>query len=193
MVKKIVFTGAPCSGKTEIINLLCEKYQEKFLRIPEVAGVVLHMGFTRDNFAKRRNFQRTIGLLQKAMEKIVEDAACADGDKAVLLDRGIYDIIAYINVFEKKEMTSLVDILGDAVAPHYDYVVHLKTAFHLVEETVQVLNNRIENECDILQLCSSLKAVWAQQHPVFEVEVSTNTIEDKYRNVENLLRKWGIL
>ena len=74
-MKKIVFTGGPCAGKTTILDFFARLDPTRYLIIPEAATIVFKGGFHPTNFYDdgdkiywQKEFQRAVINLQESLE-----------------------------------------------------------------------------------------------------------------------------
>lgn len=96
-LRRVVVTGAPCSGKSTLMEGL--KVYGGLAVVPETATIVIsQVGVLppRDPVAYL-HFQRTIYLCQTGFEEISEAQALAAGKRAMVLDRGTLDGAAYMD------------------------------------------------------------------------------------------------
>ena len=119
MVKKIVFTGGPSSGKTTVIEKVKQVYTSqgyKVLVVDETATYLINMGIKPfgENPIKMIDFQELVLKLQLAKEAIVERAVAMKDDENVLIiyDRGVIDNSAYVNEDEFKEVMTRLNYVS---------------------------------------------------------------------------------
>ncbi len=127
MMKRVVITGGPGSGKTVVTNILAKANPKRFFLVLEAATQVYEAARTRwdlVDIAERRNLQRRIYLLQRAQE---DKAAGEHPDKILILDRGTIDGAAYWpdgpEVYWAEMNTTL-----EAELARYDHVIWMQTA-----------------------------------------------------------------
>ena len=74
-IQKIVITGAPCTGKTEIIKnlkVLLEQKYFKVLIVPETATNLYFSGFDYDNLKTEKGYFQNVAIkLQYFYEELV--------------------------------------------------------------------------------------------------------------------------
>lgn len=95
---KIVLTGGPCSGKSTLMREVIEKYGDRVHCVPEVATILIaQVGIRPDakDEAHSARFQKILYRVQRSFEEAAELQAMKDGKKAIILDRGTADAIAY--------------------------------------------------------------------------------------------------
>lgn len=115
MIKKVVLTGGPGSGKTTVIESIKKNYLGKYhiIVVDETASHLMSMGIRPfgDNKIDMIDFQELVLREQLAKEEIVEKAITFLPDKNILIiyDRGIMDNSAYIDEEEFKKVINRVD------------------------------------------------------------------------------------
>ena len=103
---KIVITGGPCSGKSTLMKEIATMYGLSVHLVPEVATILIaQLGLSPINgdAVSRAKFQSMVYRIQRAFEEAAEIQAIADGKKAIVLDRGTIDAIAYLKDTEEFE------------------------------------------------------------------------------------------
>ncbi|MDD6603725.1 MAG: AAA family ATPase [Eubacteriales bacterium] len=95
-VTKIVFTGAPCSGKTTCLQRVAKHYEsmgQNVIVCPETATVLINEGITRDDMPA---FETLVAKRQIVTEdKLL--AGIGEKDVLMLLDRGVADCFSYVD------------------------------------------------------------------------------------------------
>lgn len=90
---KIVLTGGPCSGKSALMAELARAHGSALHCVPEVATILIaQVGISPST----PGFQSVVYRVQRSFEEAAELQAIADGKRAVLLDRGTVDALAYM-------------------------------------------------------------------------------------------------
>ena len=131
---KVVITGGPGAGKTEIMSHLTQVLEErgyKVFVVPESPTELILNGIRPDSNISLIDFQNFVLDKQLSKEKLYDEAATYYDMKKVIIfyDRGILDACAYVDkntVFEgmlEKRGLSLSDVYSK-----YDAVLHLVTA-----------------------------------------------------------------
>lgn len=174
IMKKVVITGGPCSGKTTVINILNEK---GYYVIGEIARKVLlerkNNLLNKDEFAIR---QTIMAERQIAKEKGLETRK----EKLVIFDRSLIDILAYCRYFDINHPKIINNI---NLSKNYDFVFILDPLPFEKDEV------RIENEEDALTIHNLLYDIYKNlgyniiQVPVMNIEKRINFMED-------FLKKW---
>ncbi|MBK1663937.1 hypothetical protein CKO38_08000 [Rhodospirillum rubrum] len=192
-LRKIVFTGAPCSGKTEIIGRLAARHAGRVVVVPEVAGLAFAMALADGRADGRKIFFEAIAALQVRLEEVAEACANRLDRPVMLLDRGFFDVVAYAEAYGATEVDALGALGPGGVVPRYDLVFNLGTAFGVVDEATRRANNRGESLPQVLRIAEALGSVWRRDHRVIDVAMAPAGIEDKARLVERLLADADIL
>lgn len=97
---KIVLTGGPCSGKSTLMQEIVEKYGRLVHCVPEVATILIaQVGMMPSMTDEKHNarFQQILYRVQRSFEEAAELQALKDGKKAIILDRGTLDAVAYMH------------------------------------------------------------------------------------------------
>lgn len=132
MVKRVVLTGGPCSGKTTILRVLREEFGDEVLLIPEVATVLLENGFPvpgRDlpwSEEWQAWFQTAVLPTQIALEEAYVLMATGRGQGLVVCDRGVLDGAAY-TPGGLEEFCRRFQIDAEASLDRYAAVIHLES------------------------------------------------------------------
>lgn len=104
----IVLTGGPCSGKSSILDILKTRFQDTAVFFPEIATLIIkEIGLRPEKCATPAQcdqFQESIYYTQSSFEASVSAQAAmhADPKKAMIIDRGTVDCLAYIEGGDKR-------------------------------------------------------------------------------------------
>lgn len=139
---KIVVTGGPCAGKTEIMSYLTQRLEErgyKVLTVPESATIMILNGIHPSEKITMDEFQRYVLATQLANENTFDSAASKFGDKVIIFyDRGVMDGNAYASSPEAfREILNENGLSLSDVYNRYDAVLHLTTTADGAEEFYQ--------------------------------------------------------
>lgn len=119
-IKRIVITGGPSSGKTSIINSLEKRGEFCFKEIArEVVAQFQKQGILKPFLTDPLNFSRQILLGQIKQFKAVEKFITKLNNNRVFYDRGIHDVIGYMN-YGKQDVPLDFNISGKSYV--YDKV-----------------------------------------------------------------------
>ena len=102
MIKKIVITGAPSTGKTSLIHKL---QQEGFICIPEISREIVSQQIAIEGEAlpwkNLAAFSKQVAVLRKAQ------FINATKNSTHFFDRGLIDVVAYMNI-DKLEIPEFI-------------------------------------------------------------------------------------
>jgi CYTH domain-containing protein/predicted ATPase len=131
-MKRIVFTGGPCGGKTTTLMALKQEFGDRVIVVPEPATMLMSTGFPvpgRDlsyTPAWQDMFQSVVSPLQLALEGSYMLVAQKNGAQVMICDRGILDGAAYhpggLPAFLRDYRLEASECYG-----RYDEVVHLES------------------------------------------------------------------
>lgn len=192
MVKRIVLTGGPGSGKTSVLEKINQVYSSegyKVIIVPETATELMNNGITfRDGSISLLDFQELVMRLQLAKEEVVDRSIELLGDEKVIVvyDRGTIDNTAYIN---KKEFEEILARLNNVktfadLMNKYDLVINLVGR----EDFYTTDNNkaRAENVSEALKLGDATLKCWLG-HKKVKIVLPKDTIEEKTSEVLNTI------
>ena len=166
-IPRIVITGPPCSGKTTVMNRLRDIFPE-FHFVPEVATIIIgQLGLRPGNTPFTINqFQKAIYKTQRIFEDSSMQYAVAGNKKAMILDRGTADQIAYM----PGGITQFAEVMGtDPIHEYssYDAVLFLELPSREIYEANSHNNSaRMEKYDEAVPLSTKLKNAW-NPHPYF--------------------------
>ncbi len=173
---RVVITGGPCAGKTEVWRFLGEAFPCGVL-VPEAATELILAGMSVDRVGLEA-FQRAVYARQLALE--------GEGrEKGLLLfcDRGLLDGLAYLpGLFTSLEV-SPQEILG-----RYAMVLHLEVIRDPRAYRRHVAGNpaRRESHTRALSLETAIRKIYGT-HPAYTF--LPGSLEEKKRAVHELLRE----
>lgn len=178
-LKRVVLTGAPCSGKSAFV----EQFRGTlgFHCVPEVATIVMgQLNVMPESGAA--NFQRTLYRMQHLFEDAAEVQAQCDGSSAVIVDRGSLDAAAFMPG-GLEEYVSLVQTDALAELGRYDAVIFLRLPSRDVWERNRS-NNPIRRETweQALALEKGLLDVWSR-HPSLVLIDERSTWEERFTDI----------
>ena len=134
IIKKIVLTGGPSSGKSSSLETIREYLTDKgylVYTISESATELMEKGFIPGkNGVTDKYFQEILLKHQIYKENLMETIAKSnngDRDVIILCDRGILDSKAYINSKEFYELLNKLNLKELDLLNRYDLVIHLET------------------------------------------------------------------
>lgn len=192
MVKKIVLTGGPGSGKTSVLNGINRVFSSegyKVIIVPETATELMNSGITfKDGSISLLDFQEMVMRLQLAKEEVVDRTIeLANNDKIIVIyDRGTIDNSAYINEKEFGEVLARlnnVKTFADLM-DKYDLVINLIGS----KDFYTTLNNsaRSEDPEEALALGEATLKCWLG-HKKMKIVLPKETMEEKLNEVLNII------
>ena len=192
MIKRIVLTGGPGSGKTTVLDKIRDVYTKegiKVLVVPETATELINSGISfLDGTISLLDFQELVLRLQLAKESIVDRALelSSKEDVIVIYDRGTIDNTAYIS---KEEFETVLTRLNHEksfsdLLNKYDLVINLvgREDFYTTE------NNKARSESvnEALKLGNKTLQSWVG-HPKIRIVKPKDTVDEKINEVLNII------
>lgn len=149
-IKRIVFTGGPCSGKTTFTSRAQTVFAERGYRViidHESATDLISGGISPATIGMYE-FQKYVIALQLKKEELCYKAAQEmAGDKVLIfIDRGILDDEAYVGNEDFRKILQDFDLKYEDLNDRYDMVVHLVTSAKGKEEAYTLANNAARYE-----------------------------------------------
>ena len=149
-IKRIVFTGGPCSGKTTFTSRAQQVFAERGYRViidHESATDLISGGISPATLGMYEFQKYCVALQLKKEELCLKAAEEIEGDKVlILIDRGLNDDMAYVGEEAFIEILKGFDLKLEDINPRYDMVVHLVTAAKGKEEAYTFANNAARYE-----------------------------------------------
>lgn len=186
MIKHIICTGGPCSGKSTFLSRAEEIFQERGYRVlidHETATDLITGGISPATMGMYE-FQKYCMGLQLKKEELYEQAAEEiSGDKVIIFyDRGILDDKGYVTPDEFTEILSQFNKTEEECLKRYDLVMHMTTAAMGGDELYTTANNaaRYEDSNMARRVDETIKSSWAN-HPNVKVIESEEDFEVKMR------------
>lgn len=185
MIKKIVLTGGPASGKTTALSILKEEYGTDIEVAKEAATLVYGGGFPRNDNSPQHTLhaQRIIYFATKELEELAEKINV--DAKIILCDRGSLDGAVYWPYGEQ----DFLKTMGTTVEKEYEKyyaVIHMsppKEAKYFQNTSV-----RTETLSRALEVDEAILKLWAQ-HPRHIVIPESNDYVKKALIVRKAIRK----
>lgn len=194
MVKRIVLTGGPGSGKTSVLEKIKQVYAGegyKVIVVPETATELMNNGITfKDGSISLLDFQELVMRLQLAKEEVVDRAIELTNTEKIIVvyDRGTIDNTAYINKDEFEEvMTRLNHVKSFAeLMDKYDLVINLVGR----EDFYTTANNaaRSESASEAMKLGDATLKCWLG-HKKVKIVLPKDTMEEKTSEVLNTINE----
>lgn len=196
MVKRIVLTGGPGTGKTTVLDKIKTVYEPQGYRViisDETATYLILKGIRPfgDNAIDLVDFQELVMGLQLSKEKVFDRAAEMMGEDAKVLivyDRGAIDNCAYISQEQFEEVMTRLNnqkTFADLIN-HYDAVIDLvgRKDFYTTE------NNEARSEAAdyALELGSNTLKSWLG-HSKIRIVLPKETMDEKVNEVLNIINE----
>ena len=158
-MRKIVFTGGPCAGKTTILSQL---KGSNYLVVPESVSDLIEQGITPASTG-RFLFELSLMKIQKEKEKQYCDLARMV-NKNVICDRGMADAAAFLYPSEYEMLETVVLGDGKHFTDEYDVVVFFESSAHISKEVYDFYNNGRRNKSaeEALQIEKRLLTEWSK-------------------------------
>ncbi len=149
-IKRIVFTGGPCSGKTTFTSRASQIFAERGYRViidNESATDLISGGISPATMGMYEFQKYCIDLQLKKEELCLKAAREISGDKVLIfIDRGILDDMSYVGKEAFEEILRDFDLKYEELNDRYDMVVHLVTSAKGKEEAYTLSNNAARYE-----------------------------------------------
>ncbi|MFH1509927.1 MAG: ATP-binding protein [Candidatus Nealsonbacteria bacterium] len=187
-IPKIVLTGGPCSGKSEIMKRVKREMGIDIHCVPEAATIMIsHLGINPGTNPYR--FNLTNYRIQKIFETTSEAQAIDEGKKAMLLDRGCPDNVAYMergwNGFEEMCKTTKKFELNQ-----YPLVIYLEVPPKEIYEKSKANNPaRTESHIQAIFLGEKIKEMWGE-HLNLHIVPNCERWEEKENIVIDIIKKF---
>lgn len=194
-VKKIVITGGPCAGKTNLLSYIppvAAKCGYTALTVPETATELISGGVAPWTCGTNFEYQQCQLRLQLKKEELFLRAARTMPKEKILIvcDRGLLDNKAYMTDSEFKAILAELNLTEDEAISAYDAVFHLETAAKRCDEYT-VSNNvaRIESPETAIKLDDAVMECW-EKHPRRRIIISRPSLEEKMQDASALISEF---
>jgi predicted ATPase len=186
IMKRIVLTGGPGSGKTVVSAAIGRWKPQKYIAVPEAATQVYSAAKTRWDLVDRvgqRELQRRIYHLQRGQEDAVE---AAHPGKIVIFDRGTIDGAAYWPDGPENYWLDLKTTL-EAELARYDMVIWMQTAAAIgIYDGAESNSVRFEDARGAVEAGEKLVKLWGSHGNFVRIEAKP-TLEEKIAEVRGIL------
>lgn len=173
---RIVITGGPCAGKTQVWRFLGEAFPAG-VPIPEAATQLI-LGGKSEGSLGLEEFQRAVYERQLALEE-------AGREKGLLLlcDRGLLDGLAYF-----PSLLACLDVSQDEILARYAMVIQVEVIRDPQAYGLHFSNNpaRREDHTRALALERELERIY-ERHPIYVF--LSGSLEEKKREALRLVRE----
>lgn len=190
MIRKIVLTGGPGSGKTTVIESIKKNYGGRYKVIvsDETASHLMSMGLRPfgENPIPLLNFQELVLREQLSKEEIIDKALkfLPEEDVIIIYDRGLIDNIAYISEEEFEQLLKRLDkkYTINEFLDRYDLILNLvsRSDFYTTENNPE----RIEKVDEAITLGKKTLHAW-MGHKNLKIIAPKDDINDKIKEVLN--------
>jgi len=165
-VPRIVITGAPASGKTDVLARL--------KAIPELAGVIFFDELARRLLEENPDFRDNWGAFHREIYRRQVEREKNTGDQPFITDRGTVDAFA----FHPETMQDYHTTLEREYA-RYSAVIQLGSAAGLGAAFYVRDEIRTESIADVLEIEKRTTAVWSG-HPAYTFIATEADFDNKY-------------
>ncbi|MBQ2137904.1 MAG: AAA family ATPase [Erysipelotrichaceae bacterium] len=149
-IKRIVFTGGPCSGKTTFTSRAQSVFSDRGYRViidHESATDLISGGISPATMGMYDFQKYCIDLQLKKEELCYKAAQEIEGEKVLIfIDRGILDDMAYVGEEDFRKILKDFNMVPEELNDRYDMVIHLVTAAKGKEEAYTLANNAARYE-----------------------------------------------
>lgn len=200
-IAKIVLTGGPCGGKTDVLPELTKTLEEqgyKVFVVPETATEIMTAGALPQTFDSISTFQYFIYLKQLQEEKLYEDIAFTytqlnpEQKVVIICDRGKADGSAYMSSKDFEDILARFGHTKKDVYNSYDAVFHLQSTAVDAKEFYQWnggegdCNNPVRREKpeEASVLDSKTAAAW-KEHPHLRIIDNSTDFQHKVQRLIN--------
>lgn len=172
-IPRLVVTGGPCGGKTQVLGALLQEYQNRVLIVPEAATWLISRGILPDG-GEHATLEQVLPFQRRVLNKIQELSAAADvwarasGAELIVFDRAELDGMAYLQVNDQRSV--FAERLGvdvQAVLQQYDCVLHLGSTVLLSPEAFTAAcaadstTKRLEGPVEALKREQDVRSAWS--------------------------------
>ncbi len=190
-ISKIVITGGPYAGKTTALTKIKNYFSTRgyiVLLVSDTTNELLYDGVTQHNCGSDYNYRLLQIKLQKAKEKVIEDAAkVMNSDKVLIVcDRGVIDSKAYIDDIEFKNILKELKTNEIKERDSYDAVFHLVSAAKGKEAYIIAKNNMSVKEAE--KIDDKLISAWTG-HPHFRIIDNSTYLDGK---IDRLIKEIAV-
>ena len=193
MIKKVVLTGGPSSGKTTVLNSIVKEFNKHFVKVivvPETATELITAGVRmfgedkidaldfqelviRTMIFKEDNYYRAAEMYEKLYP---------NQDVLIILDRAIMDNLAYVGDEKFIEVLNRLGLNGDysQIYNRYDLVINLVSNAKFF--TLENNKARTESTREALELGQRTLAGWIG-HKNLKIVSPKENIDEKINEV----------
>jgi predicted ATPase len=172
---RVVITGGPCAGKTEVWRCLGGEFPQGVL-VPEAATELILAGKSEESLGLV-DFQRAVFERQRKLEEEADKKG-----RLLICDRGLFDGVAYL-----PDLLSRVDVSQEDVMSRYAMVIQLEVIRDARAYAAHFSTNpaRHEEHERALVLETRIKGIY-EKHP--DYALLSGSLEDKNEGALRFLR-----
>lgn len=165
---RIGITGGPAAGKSHVLSILKEKYNNRWF-VPETATLLGSIGIDMNH----PMFETLVWDTQFNLESNLARYTEFEKPEAIIFDRTMLDVLAYIKSDEAAQRMRYIDRLYDK----YDGIIFLNST----SDTEKFTNNPQRKESTIQEVSEQARKIFRIMlyHPNFHFIPTTDTIEEK--------------
>lgn len=184
VVKKIVLTGGPSSGKSSSLEFI-ERHLTNLgylvLMVNESATELINSNIKPfgGNKLKIVDFQDVILRYQLYKENLFKEAATEymDKDIVILYDRGIMDEKAYISDYEFEGLLKKYNLVEEELLNRYDVVIYLETGAKRKYYVTENNKARYESAREAIELDNRTYNAWSNHKNLYKIKCYENFVE----------------
>lgn len=187
IIKKIVLTGGPCSGKSTSLEIIKKHFEKdwKILVIPETCTELTLNGYSPASSTLEK-FEHIAIKTQLEKEKRTSEIANILDDSKILIicDRGLPDCLAYLDLETREKFIQNEKINTDQLINRYDAVIHLETTAKSDLNSYTIANNeaRTEDAKQAIDVDNRVINEWIG-HPHLRIIASDKNFDKKINNL----------
>lgn len=193
VVKKIVLTGGPSSGKSSSLELIHKHLTNLgyvVLIVNESATELINSGIKPigENKLRMIDFQDVILRYQLFKENLFEETAnnYMDKDIVILYDRGVMDNKAYITDDEFSALLKKYNLNELDLVNRYDVVIHLETGAKKNFYDTENNKARYDSIEEAIKLDDRTYYAWSNHKNLYKIKCN-DIFEEKQREIINVI------
>lgn len=193
VVKKIVLTGGPSSGKSSSLELIHKHLTNLgyvVLIVNESATELINSGIKPfgENKLRMIDFQDVILRYQLFKENLFEETAnqYMDKDIVILYDRGVMDNKAYITDDEFSSLLKKYNLKEFDLINRYDLVIHLETGAKKNFYNTENNKARYDSIEEAIKLDDRTYYVWSKHKNLYKINCN-DIFEEKQKEIINVI------
>ena len=184
VVKKIVLTGGPSSGKSSSLELIHKHLTNLgyvVLIVNESATELINSGIKPigENKLRMIDFQDVILRYQLFKENLFEETAnnYMDKDIVILYDRGVMDNKAYISDAEFECLLNKYNLNEFDLINRYDIVIYLETGAKKNFYDTENNKARYDSAREAIELDNRTYNAWSNHKNLYKIKCYENFVE----------------